>query len=558
MTIDVPKRIQSHILLNRILDQPELPAIIRSLDAGVLARLIRHIGLEDSAEIVSLADTDQLKSILDEDLWYSEAPGQDEVFDADRFGLWLEILLETNAAFAARKVRELDEGLLTLGLCQLILVVDLDELALYLSRPQRSTGDNMLDKILESTLSQEFDGYLALAKSDRHWDAIQALLVELDELDHTMLGRLLERCQRISFEYIEDNGGLFDVLTSEEMLESDLAADREARREAEGFVAPSNARYFLNRVRLTDLERIVRAKTLDPVTRAIFNTAGEKEGYNGKLWADGRPAGKASPERTAEKVVPFLQALQAAAVLPGSYQMRLGGPKGSVDGQLPLVNVLRTLRRTEPTAASKYLTELTGLSNILISGCGFQGRSFRPAEAAEAAISVCNLGSEYFLDIRTGEGDGQSDQALSVLLAEQGLVKFFQVGWKLLYEAVVLYTARALLQFLDRQRTGLQDAGQAWAMGRMADRLETEISSGRPWEFNGQLDQLLGCLDAETVAALTALLQEYPTLPEALCRQGRHPHSAFIGSRAHIRAIRKFLKRALRVNEEGERQTNGL
>lgn len=131
---------------------------------------------------------------------------------------------------------------------------------------------------------------------------------------------------------------------------------------------------------------------------------------------------------------------------------------------------------------------------------------------------------------------------------EQGLVKLFQVGWKVLNADVVLYTARALLHFLDRQRSGLPDAGQARAMGRMAKRLETEISSGRPWEFNSQLDQLIGCLDAESVAALTALLQECPTLPETICKQGRHPHFVFIGSRAHIRTIRTFLKRALRVN----------
>lgn len=427
-------------------------------------------------------------------------------------------------------------------------MVNLDELALDLSNPQRSIRDDMLDKILESTLSQEFDDYLLLAKSDWHWDAVQALLVELDELDHTTLSRLLERCHRISFEYIEDNGGLFDVLTSEEMLESDLAADRETRREAEGFVAPSNARYFLNWLRLTDLGKIMRAKTLEPVTRAIFRSTGEKGRHNGKVSEDGRPDGKASLERVAEKVVPFLQALRDAAVLPGPYQKRLGGPEGSVDGHLPLVNALRTLKRTEPTAASNYLTELTGLSNILISGCGFQGRSFRPAEAAEAAISVCNLGSEYFLDTRTGEANRQSDQAISGLLVEQGLVKLFQVGWKVLNADVVLYTARALLHFLDRQRSGLPDAGQARAMGRMAKRLETEISSGRPWEFNSQLDQLIGCLDAESVAALTALLQECPTLPETICKQGRHPHFVFIGSRAHIRTIRTFLKRPLRVN----------
>lgn len=546
------ERKQTHDLLNSILDQPELPAIIRSLDAGVLIRLIRHIGLEDSAEIISLANADQLKCILDEDLWHSDAPGQDEVFDADRFGLWLEILLETNAAFAARKVIELDEGLLTLGLCKLILVVNLDELALNLSNPQRSIRDDMLDKILESTLSQEFDDYLVLAKSDWHWDAVQALLVELDELDHTTLSRLLDRCHRISFEYIEDNGGLFDVLTSEEMLESDLAADRETRREAEGFVAPSNARYFLNWVRLTDLGKIVRAKTLEPVTRAIFRSTGEKGRHNGQVSEDDRPTGNASRERAAEKVMPFLQTLRAAAVLPGPYQQRLGGLDGSVDDHLPLVNALRTIKRTEPTIASKYLTELTCLSNILISGCGFQGRSFRPAEAAEAAISVCNLGSEYLLEPRTGEADSPSVQTLSDLLAEQGLAKCFQVGWKVLNDDVVRYAAKALLQFLDRQRAELQDDGQAQAMGRMANVLQTDLSSGRSWEFNGQLDQLYACLDAETMAALTALLRECPILPEALCKQGRHPHSAFVGSRAHIRTIREFLKQILHFDAEEE------
>lgn len=62
----VPTLKQPRELLNQILDHPELPAIIQSLDAPVLTRLIRHVGLEDSAEIVSLATADQLKSIFDE------------------------------------------------------------------------------------------------------------------------------------------------------------------------------------------------------------------------------------------------------------------------------------------------------------------------------------------------------------------------------------------------------------------------------------------------------------------------------------------------------------
>ena len=541
MSTIVPIGLQSHELLNHILDQPELPSIIQSLDAGVLARLVRHIGLEDSAEIISLATMDQLKSILDEDLWQSRAPGEDEVFDADRFGLWLEILFETHPTFAARKVLELDEGLVTLGLCKLVLVVDLDDLALYLGNPRRSARDDMLDKVLESTLSQEFDGYLVIAKSDLHWDAIQALFVELNELDGTSLYRLLERCCRVSCEYIEDNGGLFDVLTSEEMLESDLAADRETRREEKGFVMPSDALYFLNMARVTGLGEILRAKRPDPVTRAYFNSQSGKESPVGRPSKDGRSARQASSEPAKSKTARFLQTLQAAKILPAPYQKRLDHLGASPDPQLTLVNAMRILKRTQPPVYEKRLMELTYLSNILISGCEFKGRTFRPVEAAQAAASVCNLGGEYLSGTRAGKDDNPPVSIMADLLAKQRLVKFFQLGWKILNDAVILHSAMALLKYFDRRRDESQDPKRAREMGEMADILKTHVSSGRPWEFSDQLDQLHACFDSETIVALTALLQSYPTLSEVICRKGRHPISPHICSHGHIGTIRQFL-----------------
>ena len=127
MRLHVSKLKQPSQLLNHILDQPELPDIIKKLDSGVLTKLIRHVGLEDSAQIVFLATSEQLENVLDEDLWYCEAPGRDETFDAARFGLWLEIMEENGIDFAARRVMELDEDLVTLGLCQLVLVAGMDD-----------------------------------------------------------------------------------------------------------------------------------------------------------------------------------------------------------------------------------------------------------------------------------------------------------------------------------------------------------------------------------------------------------------------------------------------
>ena len=49
----------------------------------------------------------------------------------------------------------------------------------------------------------------------------------------------------MSTDYIEDNGGLYEVLTSDETFEADVAGDREDRRAEKGHVAPSSAAAFL-------------------------------------------------------------------------------------------------------------------------------------------------------------------------------------------------------------------------------------------------------------------------------------------------------------------------
>ena len=544
----VPKLKQPRELLNHILNQPELPAIIQSLDATVLTKLIRHVGLEDSAEIISMATVDQLKSIFDEDLWRNDTPGRDEFFDADRFGLWLEIILETGSAFAARKLMELDEDLLTLGLCQLVLVVDLDELTLRMSNSWRSAKDDLLDKVLESTLNQEFDSYLVIAKSDWHWDAILTLLTELNESDHVILNHLLERCYRISWEYIEDNGGLFDVLTAEEMLEEDLAAEREARRKSSGFVSPAAALFFLNMARTTALKKIISAKTLDPDARAYLKAAETITESMSASRATVKPTETTPSENPDLKTLSFLQTLQAAEVLPSSDQKRLSLPAEPFDHHLPLAKAMRLINLTDSTLYSRRLTELTYLSNILISGCGFQRRTFRPIEAAEAAFSVCNLGGEYLLRAETAIEEAQSIELMAELLKIHHLIKLFQVGWKILNDDVIYDSAKALLKFLDRLKDVLSDPQQSETIVRIADILQSRISAGQPLRFDNQLDQLHAFLDGETIMALTGLLQEYPTMSEIIHKKGHHRPSPFIWSHAHIRTIRQFLKDAILWN----------
>ena len=81
-------------LLDRILSTPHLDRIVPKLQPEIIHRLIERCGLEDSSEFVALATPEQLERVFDLDLWHAGRPGHDERFDADRFGVWLEVLVE--------------------------------------------------------------------------------------------------------------------------------------------------------------------------------------------------------------------------------------------------------------------------------------------------------------------------------------------------------------------------------------------------------------------------------------------------------------------------------
>ncbi|MGD9210804.1 MAG: DUF6178 family protein [Desulfobacteraceae bacterium] len=529
-------------LLNHILEQPQLPAIIQRLDASMLTKLIHHIGLEDSAEIVSMTTANQLKSVFDEDLWHSEAPGKNEIFNAERFGLWLEILLESGPAFAAEKLTEMDEDLIILGLCRLVRVVNFNNLSHDINSDQSWNRNDMLDEILDCTLSQEFDAYLVVARSQSRWEAIRTVLTELNELDHTRLKRLLMSCCKISWESMENNSEYYHVFTAEETLEADLAAERDGRRGRKGFVSSTDGAYFLASARRITLKKIVAEKGLEPDARVYLKRVSTETEPD----ANGESTAEKLLETSSPHVIHFIETLQAAEILPSARQAKLGWQAEEEPHHLPLAGAMRLVGQMDPELYSQRLIELTYLSNILISGCSFKGRSFWPGEAAEAALSVCNLGSEYLIKAGYGQKEKQKPDLLTILLKKYHLVKLFKVGWKILNDKVTVYTARTLLvylQYLKDEQTALR---QKIAMAHMAHRLKTFISSGHPWKFSDHMDSLLTILDGQTIMVLTDLLQEYPTISEVICKQ--HCPSSHIWRMAHIRSIQRFMDKVLKVN----------
>src|SRR5262245_50437361 len=91
-----------HDLAPQILETKDLARVVRALDPPVLLALVRHCGLEEAGPIVALAMPEQLVRVFDEDLWRTATSGGAEELDPDRFGLWLEVLVDADEAAAAR------------------------------------------------------------------------------------------------------------------------------------------------------------------------------------------------------------------------------------------------------------------------------------------------------------------------------------------------------------------------------------------------------------------------------------------------------------------------
>jgi hypothetical protein len=429
----------SRTLLARVLDTPDLVAAVQALPSQALGKLIGHVGLEDAGELVALATAEQLREIFDDDLWRSPRPGVDETFDADRFLLWLEVMLEAGDAFAAEKLTLLPEDLVTLALHKQVLVIDMDALALVMSERQ-SDEDALVEKALESCLCEEIGEFRIISRAHDGWDSILSVLLALDRDHHTFLQRLLERCAHVAWEFIEDNGGLYEVLTSEEMLEADAAGEREDRRAESGYVAPSAAASFLALARTQDLPAGPTASERDPITRAYFRQLSPRTTSKRNEDTDTGP-------RFSTKADPLLRLLREADVLPPAMSERLltsaqvdlsDAPddaqeaRASEDARLPFSEAIRTLARRDPLLHAERMQELAYLANVLLAGCSLEGRALRPVEAARAVTATCNLALEQELT--------RASSAPSALVEQHHADGLFRMGWRLLQQALGLPT----------------------------------------------------------------------------------------------------------------------
>jgi hypothetical protein len=472
-------------LLARILDEPNLTTQIPALPTGALARLVEQIGLEDAGEIVAFATTEQLARVFDEDLWQSERAGEDERFDAARFLVWLEVMLEAGERFVAQRLSELPPDLVTLAFHQHVLVLDLD-LESRMAELDREEA-TAIEKALSNALSEEIDQFLVLARQHEGWDAVLAALLALDRDHHELLLGILERCCAMSLERIDDAGGLYEVLTSEEMLEADVAAEREDRRAEAGYVAPSSAAAFLKLARDVDG---ARSSARDPLTAAWFRGLGKST-----------PAHAPPNDDATTKAPALLALLRDSGMVEATPSKLLPAAEGGRSEPL-LVRAMRRLAEEGEASFFERSDEIAYLANVLSAGCSFQGRRMRPIEAMHAAIAVTSLGTEMQITTRSKD---KLDDAVRIV-REQPADVLFRAAWSLLHRDVVLPAAELACRRLPPAA---------------AARMRAAMAKGAPWRAQDELDALIGDEEALVLAALRGLIDECPTLRGALSEGDR-------------------------------------
>ncbi|HWW86795.1 MAG TPA: DUF6178 family protein [Vicinamibacterales bacterium] len=496
-------------LLARLVDAHDVASIVPRLQPEILHRVIQTCGLEDCSELVALATPEQLTRILDVDIWRSGGSG-DEELDVNRFGVWLEVLMECGAPVAAQKLLGLDIDLIIAGLARHTAVFDGAAVSSYITLD----GEQVAGRVFEQPTCK-IGGYVIEARRASAWDAIVRLLAFLDSEHPQYFGRLMRGCVRLS-DGSREADGFHDLLEDREQDLFDLAGEREARRDKQGFVSPAQARAFLQTARQLDIADDQPA--VSAVARAYFRTAAAPLEEDD----DSAREPEVAPPESDSAAGGVVDVLREAGLLMEQPRALLP----PADGESARLMSITTFLESHVVSAE----EAAFLANTLIAGCSLRGRAFTPREASDAVIAICNLGLENWPE----------------RWREHGLLDAFQVGWMILHRDICVFVAKRLIGIIADIRC--QDRDIQFQLRALRRELIRHGRDGAPWRARNALDVMM-MLDAPAWAALVGLIDECPVMHAALDPAGRSVRSIpadafqFISENSQIAIVREFVER---------------
>jgi hypothetical protein len=451
-----------------------------------------------------------------------------------------------------------------------VLVIDMDALRSHLAGARDEAGE--IERALDSAVSEEWEEFHLIARDPNVWELIWDALLMLDREHHERLRTILEQCCAMSTEFINGQGSLYEVLTSDEMLESDARSERDDRHAVGGFVSASDARAFLALARadglLEEQDAITAAyfRALHPhekaaqPERALPRLAAAAEGADVQKLMQLIAASERAPERAPQALrggtappplaasgktkKPAAKASRAGraggkARKPGAraaateraapsvlQESQHGANDSALDAEpaarakTALARALAALSTEDPQAHTARMEELGYLANVLIAGCTHAGRQLRPVEALEAAVATASLG----LELWPREASEPTDAAQR--LQRIGCDRLFRGAWPVLQSDVVL-PARQTLE----RAVSLYDADDARSLTKLV-RSDNVFGLRELCEASD-----LG-LSGEAFEALLALAEPLPWLSTSDAAQ--HP-SRWIDSRAALLLARRHI-----------------
>ncbi len=553
--------------LARLLDSPFLTRVVPHLPPETLHQLVLARGLDVCGELVTAATPAQLTAVLDLDLWRGARPGHDEQFDAERFGEWIEALVEFGSPAAARTVAALDKDLVIAGLSRYVRVFDpgiFEPVAQSDDEPgdradAMREGDAIDGEVSGGGFECEVAGYMLRARKADTWDAIVTLLVALDADHNRFFHAVMRGCRDLSNSRPEVDG-LDELLLDREQQLHEVAIEREHRRSQQGYATPADARAFLEMARHPKKRASgasPAAITTNPLAVAYFRAADEVQESSPSMVGSGFSRTEASPAGDAndagadtapESIDAVMELLTEAGVMPARPRALLEA--GVVDPQAArLTRLRRLMAHVRDQDEDAYLTrsrELAFLANTLVAGCSVQSRPFTTQEAADAAAAVCNLGFEFW-PARWPAATALEANPPDAWLVDHDLVSAFEVGWLVLYQDVSLFAAKELISTLkDLQSDDRELRRELVALRRT---LVKEGEAGTPWRARGAAE-ILSMLDPTAWVSVIGLLDECPVLPAALTAvlEGRKTTVSptafdFISTATQIGHVRDFMRK---------------
>jgi hypothetical protein len=531
-------------LLARILETPQLAQVVPRLQPEVLHRVIETCGLEDCGELVALATPGQLERVFDLDLWRPPQPGLDEELDADRFAVWLEVLMASGEADAAQKLASMEAELVISALAAHLRVFDLAAVS-YMSldgeevHQRRGAGDQ---------LECEIGGYLVVARRTTAWDTIISTLIVLEAEQPAYFHRVMAGCRRLSDAGAELDG-LDHLLPDREQEMFELTIDRERRREKQGYMTPPQARAFLQMAReiatgpgtAPPISAIAQAyfRSIEPPS-AVDEDANEQAGFPS-------PSPDSPQSPPANDAGAIIDLLREAGCVPQAPRALLEAPHGETARLGRIQTLMHFAAERDYSAYSTRAGELAYLANTIVAGCSIQARPFTAQEASDAAVAICNLGLENWPSHWLGDRAGDESTPLPEdFLISQDLVAPFQVGWSVLHRQVAMHTAEQLIHVLAGLRT--TDRETQAGLDTLRFEMTRQWRAGTPWRARDALE-ILVILHMPAWAVLLGLIDECPVFHAMLrAAHGSRTRSVsasafeFISEGHQIAAIHQYLE----------------